>query len=111
MMPLDLWVVFLILVVIALPALAVRVAPEHHRFAVFVVGKYASLKGPGILVRVPAPRTKWLRLRIGDGVHVISTNLAKVGTFHFPVTVKSGDAGRVMRITAFQGDSIVIGAD
>jgi regulator of protease activity HflC (stomatin/prohibitin superfamily) len=111
MMPLDLWVVFLILVVIALPALAVRVAPEHHRFAVLVGGKYAGLKGPGILVRMPVPGAKWLRLRIGDRVDVISTNLAKVGNFHVPVTVESGDAGTVMRIKAFQGNSIVVGAE
>ena len=108
-MLLSLWV--LLLVLVALPALAVRVAPEHHRFAVFAGGKYCGLRGPGILVRMPAPGAKWLRLRIGDRVDVISTNFAKVGNLHFPVTVESGDAGTVMRIKAFQGDSIVIGAE
>ncbi|HXZ44942.1 MAG TPA: hypothetical protein VEH53_08915 [archaeon] len=107
----DLWVVILILVMIALPALAVRVAPEHHRFAVFVGGKYAGLRGPGILMRMPGAGVKWLRLRIGDSVDVISTNLAKVGSLHFPVIVASGDAGTVMRIKAFQDNSIVIGAE
>jgi hypothetical protein len=109
MIPLDLWFVFLVL--IALPAMAVRVAPEHHRFAVFVGGKYKGLKGPGILIRMPAPGAKWLRLRIGDRVDVISTNLAKVGNFRLPVTVESGNAGTGMRIKAFQGESIVIGAE
>jgi hypothetical protein len=108
-MPLDLWFVFLVL--IALPAMAVRVAPEHHRFAVFVGGKYTGLKGPGILVRMPGPGTKWLRLRVGDRVEVISTNVAKVGNFHLPVTIESRDAGTGMRIKAFRGDNIVIGAE
>ncbi len=40
---------------ITLPAIVVRVAPEHHRFAAFAGGKYKGLKGPGILVRLPAP--------------------------------------------------------
>lgn len=105
----DMWFVFLVL--IALPAMAVRVAPEHHRFAVFVGGKYTGLKGPGILVRMPALGTKWLRLRVGDRVDVISTNLAKVGNFHLPVTRESGDAGTGMRIKGFQGERIVIGAE
>ena len=108
-MPLSLCVFFLVL--IALPALAVRVAPEHHRFAVFVGGKFTGLRGPGILVRMPVPSVKWLRLRIGDRVDVVSKNLAKVGDFHFPVTVQSGNAGEVMRIKAFQGGGIVIGAE
>ena len=105
----ELWILFLVL--IALPALAVRVAPEHHRFAVFVGGKYAGLKGPGIMMRMPASGVRWLRLRIGDRVEVISTNLAKLGSLHFPVTVELGDAGTVMRIKAFQGASILIGAE
>jgi regulator of protease activity HflC (stomatin/prohibitin superfamily) len=107
-MPLDLWLGLLLIVLVAI---AVRVTPEHHRFAVFVGGKLTGLKGPGILIRLPAPGERWLRLRIGDRVHVISTNLAQVGSFHFPVTVESGDAGTVMRIKAFQGGSIVIGAE
>ena len=105
----DLWLV--VLVLIALPAIVVRVAPDRHRFAVFVDGKYEGLKGPGILVRLPAPGTKWVRLRIGDRVDVISKGLAKVGSFRIPVTMKSGDAGTGMRIQAFQGDSVIIGAE
>ena len=105
----ELWILFLVLV--ALSALAVRVVPEHHRFAVFVGGRFTGLRGPGILVRMPVPAVKWLRLRIGDRVDVVSRNLAKVGNFHFPVTVQSGDAGKVMRIKAFQEGGIVIGAD
>jgi hypothetical protein len=108
MTPLAVWFV---LPLIALVAITVRMVPDHHRFAEFVSGKYTGLKGPGILVRMPWLAAKWLRLRIGDRVEVISTNLAKVGNFHFPVTAESGDAGTVMRIKAFQGDSIVIGAE
>jgi hypothetical protein len=107
MMPFAVW---FILPLIALVAITMRVAPDHHRFAEFVGGRYTGLKGPGILVRMPSPGAKWLRLRIGDRVEIISTNLAKVGNFHFPVTAESGDAGAVMRIKAFQGDRIVIGA-
>lgn len=109
MLPLEVW--FVLLALIALPAILVKVAPEHHRFAVFVDGKYLGLRGPGILIRMPALGAKWLRLRIGDKVDVISTNLAKVGNYHFPVTVESGDAGTAMRIKSFQRDSIVIGAE
>ncbi|HWU39513.1 MAG TPA: hypothetical protein VN203_17835 [Candidatus Acidoferrum sp.] len=105
----ELWILFLVLV--ALSALAVRVVPEHHRFAVFVGGRFTGLRGPGILVRMPVPAVKWLRLRIGDRVDVVSKNLAKVGDFHFPVIVESGDAGTVMRIKVFRESSIVIGAE
>ncbi len=109
MLLLGLWVLFLVL--IALPALAVRVAPEHHRFGVFMDGKFTGLRGPGILMRMPGAGVKWLRLRMGDRVDVVSTNVAKVGNLHFPVTVQSGGAGKVMRIKGFYGGSILIGPE
>jgi hypothetical protein len=106
---LDLWFVLLVLAVVV--AITVRVAPDRHRYAVFVGGKYTGLKGPGLLFRMPAPATRWLRLRMGDRVEIVSMNLAKIGNFHAPVAVESGDAGAVMRIKAFQGGTIVIGAE
>jgi hypothetical protein len=48
---------------------------------------------------------------MGDRVEIVSMNLAKIGNFHAPVAVESGDAGAVMRIKAFQGGTIVIGAE
>ncbi len=99
--------VAVILIVVA--AIALRVAPEHHRFAVFVGGEFRGLKGPGLLVRMPAPGTVWLRLRVGDRVEVISKDLAKVGGLHVPVVTASGRVATPMRIQAFQGDRIVIG--
>jgi len=105
----DLWLVLLALAVVA--KITVRVAPDRHRFAVFVGGKFTGLKGPGLLFRMPVPATQWLRLRMGDGVEIVSMNLAKIGNFDIPVIVESGDAGTVMRIKAFRGDRIVVGAE
>ena len=43
---------------------SIKIAQENERFAVFIIGRFAGFKGPGIVLNTSA--SKLVRLKVGD---------------------------------------------
>jgi hypothetical protein len=73
--------------------LAIRVAKENERFVVFAVGRFAGIKGPGLLFKVPGGGAHWVRVDLGAEGEVQSDQLVLVAGH--PVPYSSNGSMRV----------------
>ncbi len=99
---------FLILVFVAVLGMvflgsALKIAAEGERFAVFLLGRFHSYKGPGLVLIVPFTQ-RIHRLRIGDVGVYSGGGFARFGDVDIPVQ----DAGalrpeQAVRIDRFDG--------
>lgn len=87
-------------------AMSIRVAKEHERLAVFMLGRYFQLKGPGLVVCIPGVQ-KAVRLAVGDEGRFKSDEIAEFQGYGLPV-VLSGEAGvnTPVRIRSFSGRQV-----
>jgi hypothetical protein len=84
----------------------IKIASEHQRFAVYALGKYMGLKGPGLLFKWSGGETKWLRLSIGDRLELIAPKIAKINEFSIPVdSDEKVTIGSVIRVVGFKGSA------
>jgi regulator of protease activity HflC (stomatin/prohibitin superfamily) len=64
----------------------IRVAKEHERFAVFILGRFFALRGPGLVISLPLLQTS-VRLAIGDKGKFKGDDVAEFHGYGLPVTV------------------------
>lgn len=74
-----------LIVIILFIAAGIRIANEHERFVVNVLGRYAGIKGPGLLLKWPGSATKWHRISLGEEAVYLGDNLVKIRDAVFPV--------------------------
>jgi hypothetical protein len=97
-----------LLVAAVLVASGIRIANEHERFAVFRLGRYLGVRGPGLLYRV-ANIERWVRLAIGDHGELIDASMAKINDAVLPVRVDGcASVGQPVRVVAFQAQEILV---
>lgn len=90
-------------------ASGIQVARDSERFAVFVLGRFAGFKGPGLLLRVPGQVAIWHRIKLGDRGELLNGGLARFGSFDLPVQGSAPvRAGTHVRITGFSSSSVVV---
>ncbi len=98
--------VFIVLVFLVL-AFKARIVPENARFAVFKLGKFMGLKGPGIVLKLHGRDTRWKSISVGDRGELLSR---KIGQFHgaqIPVEMdQEVYVGSVIRITGFTASAV-----
>ncbi len=104
-MPTDLLLAIVLILVLAVILLnSVKIAREDERFAVFVLGRFAGFKGPGLILR-PSPVATAHRLKVGDVGVLTSREFARFGDADVPVkNTDSLEVGRPVRIDAFLDD-------
>lgn len=85
-----------------------EIIPESARIAVFQDETYLGLKGPGIVVQLPLPRRKSVRLSIGDRGRLISLNKARFKDMVVPVSLAEPTTQTDIAIKAFAGSTIVV---
>jgi len=80
-------------------AVSLRVVAEHQRIALFRRGRYAGLKGPGVVLVVPF-LDRSCKIAEGDQGVLLTSGMGKFGEFEVPVifnySVKSGSQIRVV---------------
>jgi hypothetical protein len=100
-------ILFAILVVYL--AMALRIANEHERFAVFALGRFVALKGPGLMVRFPGSASVFHRVALGAECEVQSNDLVLIDNCAVPFTAKeSVRSGAKVRICGFEADRVEI---
>lgn len=86
----------------------VRVAADHERFAVFILGQFVCLKGPGLLIKWSGRAVKWVRVGLGERGELVSNDKLKLIDTFVPARVNGAIAlGAEYLITGF-GESEVL---
>ena len=67
---------------------SIRVAKEHERFAIFMLGRFFTLKGPGLIICMPFMQ-KAVRLAIGDKNKYKGDEIAEYLGYGLPVKTDS----------------------
>jgi hypothetical protein len=89
--------------------LAIRVAKENERFVVFAIGRFAGIKGPGLLFKVPGGAAQWVRVALGAEGEVQSDQLVLVAGHPVPYFSNgSVRAGTKVRVVAFGQFAVVV---
>ena len=102
----------LLLLAAILIALSIRIVPESERFIVFVMGRYAGLRGPGLLLRVPAAGQQWHRVRIGDQAEMTGPDQARIEGVDVPAINASGARlGAKVLVTGFENEALQVEPD
>ena len=94
-------VVFIIVSVVLMKS--IKIANESERFAVFVLGRFQSFKGPGIILIAPYTQRAH-RLKLGDIGVLSGSGFARFETVDIPISkVGSLRQGQAVRIDGFEG--------
>lgn len=98
---------FLVLVMM-LVAFSLRVVPEQQRIAVFRFGRWAGLRGPGMVMVVPFI-DRDCKIIIGSQGKLMSDGTGLFGAFRIPVKVSTDIApGAVIRVVGFAEGAIQV---
>ncbi len=101
----------LIVIVIAVVylAMSIRVAKENERFAVFLLGRFAGFKGPGLVLKMPGGSSKFARIALGSQGEIQSNELALFEGNAMPYkAVTSVRAGAKVRVTGFEKAAVQV---
>ena len=64
--------------------MAVRIANENERFAVFALGRFVGLKGPGLVLKIPGGGSDFHRVALGAEGEIQSNELVLIGNRAMP---------------------------
>ncbi len=99
--------VFLVLVML-FAAFSLRVVPEQQRIAVFRLGRYRGLRGPGMVMVVPF-MDRDCKISIGDQGELMPDGMGKFREFQVPVITHTRvAAGASIRVAGFAKDAIQV---
>ena len=92
---------------------SLHVLQEQERVAVFLLGKFKCLKGPGVLMQMLGVAECWYRISLGMRGELVSNDTAsfkvKSQNVMLPVTGDSSiRIGKVVRITGFKENKVVV---
>ena len=97
-----------IIILLLLLARCLKIAAENQRFAILRLGKYAGLKGPGLLLKFSGSETLWERLTVGDRGELVAPGIGQFKRVQVPVEIDRGVlAGSTIRLIGFTGDSVL----
>ena len=101
-----------LVVAVAVVTWGLRIASNGERFAVFVLGQFSRLKGPGLLWKMPGQTERWIRLRLGERGEMLGPDMARLREHDIPVSVESPlPLGTFIRIAGFGNMSVRVEPD
>src|SRR5262245_17570907 len=89
--------------------MAVKIANENERFAVFALGRFVGLKGPGLVLRIPGGGYDFHRVALGAEGEIQSNELVSIGNRAVPFT--SSDSvrfGEKVRVCGFDSAGVKV---
>jgi len=98
----DYGALILLAVAVIYVALSIRIAGENERFAVFMVGRFAGLKGPGLVLKVLGA-SDLVRISLGAEGEVQSNELVSIDSRSIPYVANgSVRSGAKVRVSGFE---------
>ena len=99
--------VFIVLVMLFL-AFSIHVVSEQQRIALFRLGRYTGLRGPGAVMVVPYMDCH-CKITIGDKGELMADGTGKFREFHVPVIIHTNIAtGSQIRVVGFTKDRLQV---
>ena len=98
------FILIFVLLVFALTML--KICPENRRFAVFRLGRYLGLRGPGLVIVVPSIE-RVVAISVDDRGELIDPAAANIN--NAPVSIVTNDnleVGSMLRIIGFEGPPV-----
>jgi len=90
-------------------AMAFRIANENERFAVFALGRFVGLKGPGLVLRFPGSGYDFHRVALGAEGEVQSNELVLIASRAVPFTSKKAvRSGARVRVCGFDSARVEV---
>ena len=104
------WLILLLVLAIVIGT-RIRVVPDHERYAVIVAGRFASLKGPGLVFRGKGS-SEWKKVRTGERGTIVSPETVRLAAGNLPARI-DGDprVGSVIRVTGFETNRVLATVD
>ena len=97
------FIFFLLVVAIVVLMQSLKIANENERFAVFLLGRFHSYKGPGLVLITPYTQ-RVHRLKVGDVGVLTNSEFARFGSVDIPISnTGSLRQGQAVRIDGFDG--------
>jgi regulator of protease activity HflC (stomatin/prohibitin superfamily) len=107
----DISLTLFMLLAALITASSIRIVGENQRFAVYRLGRYLGLKGPGLVWKIPNI-DKFVRLAIGDRGELVGTDSGTFQNIQVPVTPEGTiQVGSLVKITRFDKESIRVCLD
>ena len=106
------YVAFIILTIITIYIMmAIHIANENERFAVFALGRFVGLKGPGLVLGLPGGVHRFHRVTLGTEGEIQSNELVSIGEYAIPfVTSAAMRAGTKVRVCGFDSTHLKVEA-
>lgn len=105
-------IVVVALVAIIAIAFSLRIVADSERLAVFVLGRFAGLKGPGLVFLLPGGVARAARVRIGDRGELVAPQTVRLGEHDLPADSASQQAlGSGVRVVGFTDTAVSVAAD
>ena len=99
----DLFILLVLIVAVVVLMQSLRIAHENERLAVFMLGRFHSYKGPGLVLVTPYTQ-RVHRLKVGDVGILTSSEFARFGSVDIPISnTGSLRQGQAVRIDGFDG--------
>lgn len=107
----DYGALIVIVIVAVYLAMGFRIAKENERFAVFILGRFAGFKGPGLVLKMPGGPSKFARIALGSEGEIQSNELALFEGHAMPYKASTSvKAGSKVRITGFEKAAVQVEA-
>jgi hypothetical protein len=88
-----------------------KVVPDGQRFAVFRLGRFVGLKGPGLVFLSPMVDT-WRAVKTGDRGKLLESGRAQFASGDLEVQVDGiPHAGAFVRVIGFQEGTVLVAPD
>lgn len=90
----------------------IRIAGEYQRFAVFALGRFVGLRGPGLIYRWPGGGGRWIRISVGDFGELVGPHVGRFSGVDMPASYEGNiRLGASVRISGFTSDEVLVEAD
>ena len=97
------------IVVLLYIKMSFRIANENERFAVYALGRFAGLKGPGLVLKMPGGSTRFVRITLGDEGEIHSNELALFAGNVIPYKASAPvKVGSKVRVTGFEKATVQV---
>lgn len=105
----DWYLILFIIIVAVYLAMAIKIANENERFAVYALGRFVRLKGPGIILKMPGNVAELVRISLGAEGEVQSNEFVTINDRPLPYTTdRKIRAGSKVRVTGFSSSTIEV---
>jgi len=105
----DWYIIIFTLIAAIYLMMAIKIAKENERFAVYAFGRFMRLKGPGLVLKMPGSVPEFVRICLGDEAEVESNEFVSIKGRPIPYdTNRKIRAGSKVRVIGFSSSGLEV---